>query len=69
MKDELTYRRVEYDRNGNMILATYWRGQYIGDCIAYWIGHDTLMAYPKRIDWCPPGIDLKRKVYITEIEA
>lgn len=68
MKEELTYRLDRYDRNGNPILRTYYRGYYCGESIGYYVGRDTLMVYPKRFYSMPPaGIPVKNKVYTNEI--
>lgn len=63
----VTYRLKEQDNRG-CLLATYYRGKYIGDSYGYWVGRDTLMTYPRRIYSMPPaGVELKRRVTLSEV--
>lgn len=64
----LTYKLDRYDRNGNPILKTYYLGAYVGESIGFYIGRDTILAYPLRFYYAPPaGIPVKNKVYTNEI--
>lgn len=65
---ELTYKYDRHDK-GRPILKTYYRGFYCGESVGYYIGRDTLMVYPFRIVSAPPrGVELKRRVYMSEVE-
>ena len=64
----ITYKLREQTNRG-LLLKTYYRGNYIGESVGYWIGNDTLMVYPSRIYNTPPaGVELKRRIYIGEVE-
>ena len=63
----ITYKLREQTNRG-LLLKTYYRGNYIGESVGYWIGNDTLMVYPVRIYNTPPaGTELKRRVSLSEV--
>ena len=65
---ELRYKYGRYE-NGKLILKTYYREFYCGESVGYYIGRDTLMVYPYRMVSAPPrGTQLKRRVYMSEVE-
>lgn len=68
MNNQVTYKYDSQDSR-RVYLKTYWNGYYVGQSVGYFVGYDVLSVYPYRIESAPPkGTQLKRRVYMSEVE-